>query len=138
MTVRAQGRGRGGRRTAPDATPAADAYIVAVPTPFHEDKSADLSYIEAAGRGLAAQLRGGELIILESTSPPGATEHLAEVVYAQRPDLAAGRSLQFAHCPERVLPGKVMTELVTNAGRGRVPPPHAPSDQVLYETFCPG
>jgi UDP-N-acetyl-D-mannosaminuronic acid dehydrogenase len=120
-------------------TPAADAYIVAVPTPFHADKSADLSYIEAAGRGLAAQLRGGELVILESTSPPGATEHLAEVVYAQRPDLAAERSLQFAHCPERVLPGKVMTELVTNdrivGGSTREA---AERTKVLYETFCQG
>ena len=60
--------------------PAADAYIVAVPTPFRDDKSPDLSYIEAAGRALAPQLVGGELIILESTSPPGATERLAEVV----------------------------------------------------------
>jgi UDP-N-acetyl-D-mannosaminuronic acid dehydrogenase len=120
-------------------TPAADAYIVAVPTPFHADKSPDLSYIESAGRGLAPQLRGGELIILESTSPPGATERLAEVVYAERPDLAADRTVQFAHCPERVLPGKVMTELVTNdriVGGNTLEA--AKRAQGLYETFCRG
>ncbi|MDI3330517.1 MAG: UDP-N-acetyl-D-mannosamine dehydrogenase [Micrococcus sp.] len=128
-----------GLLTATTDTPAADAYIVAVPTPFHADKSADLSYIEAAGRGLAPQLRGGELVILESTSPPGATEHLAEVVYAERPDLAAERSLDFAHCPERVLPGKVMTELVTNDRIvGGSTPAAAERTRTLYETFCQG
>lgn len=122
-------------------TPAADAYIVAVPTPFHEDRSPDLSYIEAAGRSLAPQLRGGELIILESTSPPGATERLAEVVYAERPDLQgeAARQLDFAHCPERVLPGKVMTELVTNdrivGGSTRRAAERA---RDLYRAFCQG
>lgn len=122
-------------------TPAADAYIVAVPTPFHEDRSPDLSYIEAAGRSLAPQLRGGELIILESTSPPGATERLAEVVYAERPDLQgeAATQLDFAHCPERVLPGKVMTELVTNdrivGGSTRRAAERA---RDLYRAFCQG
>ncbi|QCU78357.1 UDP-N-acetyl-D-mannosamine dehydrogenase [Citricoccus sp. SGAir0253] len=128
-----------GLLSASTETPAADAYIVAVPTPFHADKSADLSYIEAAGRGLAPQLRGGELIILESTSPPGATEHLADVVYAERPDLAEARSLQFAHCPERVLPGKVMTELVTNDRIvGGSTPEAAERTRALYATFCQG
>ncbi len=117
-------------------TPAADAYIVAVPTPFTEQMSPDLSYIEAAGRGLAGQLTGGELVILESTSPPGATERLAEVVHQQRPDLAEG-SVQFAHCPERVLPGKVMTELVTNDRIvGGMTPEAAQRAKSLYERFC--
>ncbi|MCY1159146.1 MAG: wecC [Citricoccus sp.] len=128
-----------GLLTASTQTPVADAYIVAVPTPFHADKSADLSYIEAAGRALAPQLRGGELVILESTSPPGATEHLAEVVYAERPDLAGQRTLQFAHCPERVLPGKVMVELVTNDRIvGGSTPEAAERTKALYETFCQG
>ncbi|MGM7669988.1 UDP-N-acetyl-D-mannosamine dehydrogenase [Microbacterium sp. A93] len=130
-----------GRLTASVETPAADAYIVAVPTPFRQDKSPDLSYIEAAGRTLAAQLRGSELIILESTSPPGATERLAEVVYGVRPDLMDedGGSLDFAHCPERVLPGKVMAELVTNdrivggSSRGA-----AERARDLYLLFCRG
>lgn len=128
-----------GLLSASTQTPAADAYIVAVPTPFHADKSPDLSYIEAAGRNLAPQLRGGELVILESTSPPGATERLAEVIHEQRPDLAEARSLLFAHCPERVLPGKVMTELVTNdrivGGSSKAA---AEAAKGLYETFCRG
>ena len=69
-----------GRLTATIETPPADVYIVAVPTPFLGSKTPDLSYIESAGRTLAAQLTGDELIILESTSPPGATDRLAEVV----------------------------------------------------------
>ncbi|WP_295017680.1 NAD(P)-binding domain-containing protein, partial [uncultured Micrococcus sp.] len=102
-----------GLLTASKDTPKADAYIVAVPTPFRDDHAPDLSYIEAAARGLAAQLTGDELVILESTSPPGATEHMAEVIYAKRPDLRDS-GLDFAHCPERVLPGRVMIELVQN------------------------
>ncbi|MFC7402664.1 UDP-N-acetyl-D-mannosamine dehydrogenase [Citricoccus sp. GCM10030269] len=128
-----------GMLSATQDTPAADAYIVAVPTPFHEDKSPDLSYIEAAGRGLAPRLSGGELVILESTSPPGATERLAEVVYGERPDLAGERSVQFAHCPERVLPGKVMAELVSNDRIvGGSTPEAAERAKGLYERFCVG
>lgn len=82
----------------------ADAFIVAVPTPFHEDKSADLSYIEAATRAIAPHLAGNELLVLESTSPPGATEFMADVVFQERPELKDA-DLKFAHCPERVLPG---------------------------------
>ncbi|GAA4772071.1 UDP-N-acetyl-D-mannosamine dehydrogenase [Citricoccus nitrophenolicus] len=120
-------------------TPEADAYIVAVPTPFHADKSPDLSYIEAAGRNLAPQLRGSELVILESTSPPGATERMAEVIHEARPDLAEAGTLLFAHCPERVLPGKVMTELVTNDRIvGGSSPAAAEVAKGLYETFCQG
>ncbi|WP_385906835.1 UDP-N-acetyl-D-mannosamine dehydrogenase [Terrabacter sp. GCM10028922] len=100
-------------------TPKANTYIVAVPTPFKDGHEADLSYIDAATDAIVPQLSGGELIILESTSPPGATEHLARRVLDARPDLsldgAGGRPVvEFAHCPERVLPGRVMIELVTN------------------------
>lgn len=100
-------------------TPKAGTYIVAVPTPFKDGHQADLSYIDAATDAIVPQLSGGELIILESTSPPGATEHLAERVLAARPDLSIDGSdgrpvVEFAHCPERVLPGRVMIELVTN------------------------
>src|SRR5699024_11289947 len=76
------------RLSASTDTPAADAYIVAVPTPFMADKTPDLSYIETAGRTLAQQLSGDELVILESTSPPGATDRLADVILEERPDLA--------------------------------------------------
>lgn len=125
-------------------TPVADAYIVAVPTPFNADRTADLSYIEAAARGIAPQLSGDELIILESTSPPGATRHLGEYLMALRPDLSldpdAGLPLiHVAHCPERVLPGRVMIELVTNDRIiGGLTPEAAERARDLYSAFCQG
>lgn len=133
-----------GRLKATTETPAADAFIVAVPTPFLADKSADLSYIEAAARGIAPVLQGGELVILESTSPPGATRHLGEYIVALRPDLsldgADGKpAVLLAHCPERVLPGKVMIELVTNDRIvGGLTPQAAELAKELYSVFCQG
>lgn len=123
-------------------TPQADVYIVAVPTPFRENHIADVSYIEAASDAIAPQLRGGELIILESTSPPGTTEDMAKRILAQRPDLSSdggsGRPvLHFAHCPERVLPGRVMIELVTNDRIiGGMTPLAAELAREVYASFC--
>lgn len=126
-----------GRLTATLEPPAADVYVVAVPTPFRENKTPDLSYIESAGRTLAAQLTGDELVILESTSPPGTTERLAEVIHDARPDLVEAGTLQFAHAPERVLPGQVMRELVTNDRIiGGSTPQAAARALELYRTFC--
>ncbi len=125
-------------------TPAADAFIVAVPTPFLADKSADLSYIEDAARAIAPQLRGGELVILESTSPPQTTAHMAQVVLEARPDLSLDGSdgrpaVLFAHCPERVLPGRVMIELVTNDRIvGGLNDGAAAAATALYKVFCKG
>lgn len=99
---------------------AADAFMIAVPTPFKEGKKPDLSYIEKAAEAIAPVLEKGNLIILESTSPVGATEKLAGWLQALRPDLRfPGQSSQdanmfVAHCPERVLPGRVLEELVSN------------------------
>ncbi|MFL0806079.1 MAG: UDP-N-acetyl-D-mannosamine dehydrogenase [Oceanobacter sp.] len=99
---------------------AADAFMVAVPTPFTDDRQADLSYIEAAARSIAPVLQSGNLVVLESTSPVGATEKLAAWLAEQRPDLTfpqtAGEAADIlvAHCPERVLPGHVLRELVEN------------------------
>ena len=108
-----------------------------MPTPFFADKTPDLSYIETAGRTLAAQLSGDELVILESTSPPGATDRLAEVIHEERPDLAEQGTLQFAHAPERVLPGQVMREVVTNDRIiGGSTPEAAERAVELYRTFC--
>ncbi|MFM8331985.1 MAG: UDP-N-acetyl-D-mannosamine dehydrogenase [Candidatus Methylumidiphilus sp.] len=98
----------------------ADAFLVAVPTPFKEGHKPDLSYIEAAAKMIAPVLCKGNLVILESTSPVGSTELLAEWMAAARPDLSfpqtAGEEadIQVAHCPERVLPGRVLHELVSN------------------------
>ncbi|WND83030.1 UDP-N-acetyl-D-mannosamine dehydrogenase [Lysobacter capsici] len=99
---------------------AADAFLIAVPTPFKNDHEPDLSYIEAAAKSLAPVLRKGDLVVLESTSPVGATEQLAAWLAAARPDLSfpqdAGEQadVNIAYCPERVLPGHVMRELIEN------------------------
>ncbi len=99
----------------------ADAFLIAVPTPFRGNyHEPDLSYIEAAARAIAPVLRKGNLVVLESTSPVGATEQLADWLAESRPDLrfpqTAGDNsdIRIAHCPERVLPGKVMQELIYN------------------------
>lgn len=96
----------------------ADAFIVAVPTPFKEGHRADLSYVEAATRSIAPYVEEGNLIVLESTVPPGATAAMCAWLEEERPDLAAkggvGKAYYAAHCPERVLPGRVLIELVQN------------------------
>lgn len=98
----------------------ADAFLIAVPTPFKGDHEPDLSYIECATKSIAPVLKKGDLVILESTSPVGATEQMAAWLAAARPDLSfpqtQGESsdIRIAHCPERVLPGHVLRELVQN------------------------
>lgn len=132
-----------GKLSAQTETPEADAYIVSVPTPFKGDHDADLSYIEAAARGIAPQLTGGELVVLESTSPPGATEHMADVILAERPEFTTEpnrpNSLYFSHAPERVLPGRIMIEMVENdriiGGMSRKA---AEMNRDLYASFCSG
>ena len=134
-----------GRLRAQAETPRADIYIVAVPTPFTGDHhEADLSYIEAAAQQIAPRLAGDALVILESTSPPGTTEHMAMTILARRPDLSldgsGGRpTVHFAHCPERVLPGRIMVEVVSNARIiGGLTPRAAQMAQSLYSAFCVG
>ncbi|WP_455887293.1 UDP-N-acetyl-D-mannosamine dehydrogenase [Pseudomonas rustica] len=98
----------------------ADAFLIAVPTPFKEGHRPDLSYIESAAKAIAPVLSKGNLVILESTSPVGATEQMAAWLAEARPDLSFPQQkgeeadIQVAHCPERVLPGKVIHELVSN------------------------
>ncbi len=98
----------------------ADAFLIAVPTPFTDGHKPDLSYIEAAARSIAPVLASGNLVILESTSPVGTTEKLAQWLADARPDLTfpqqAGEAadIHIAYCPERVLPGRVVHELVAN------------------------
>lgn len=97
-----------------------DAFLIAVPTPFKGNHEADLSYIEAAARSIAPVLRKGNLVILESTSPVGATEKMTSWLAQARPDLSfpdregEAADVNIAYCPERVLPGKVLHELVEN------------------------
>ncbi|MEQ6250929.1 UDP-N-acetyl-D-mannosamine dehydrogenase [Sulfitobacter sp. HNIBRBA3233] len=110
----------GGKLRATTVPEPSDAFVIAVPTPFHADRTPDLSYIESAARMIAPVLAPGNLVILESTSPVGATEQMATWLAAARPDLSfpqdAGEDadVQVAHCPERVLPGQVVRELVDN------------------------
>lgn len=130
---------------------AADAFLVAVPTPFKKGLSArdvptpDLSYIEAAADSIGPVLKKGDLIILESTSPVGATEQMAAWLAESRPDLTfpqqAGEAsdIRIAHCPERVLPGHVMHELIENDRViGGMTPKCADAACVLYKTFVRG
>lgn len=133
-----------GKLRAVSAPEPADAYIVAVPTPFIGDHKPDLSYIKSAAEALAPTLRGGELVILESTSPPGTTQRMADWILAARPDLSLDGSdgrpvIYVAHCPERVLPGRIMVELVTNDRIvGGVTPEAAQRARDLYQVFCQG
>ncbi|WP_100159748.1 UDP-N-acetyl-D-mannosamine dehydrogenase [Proteus columbae] len=98
----------------------ADAYLIAVPTPFKGEHEPDLAYVEAAARSIAPVLKKGDLIILESTSPVGSTEKMAEWLAEARPDLTfphqqgEDADIDIAYCPERVLPGQVMIELIRN------------------------
>ncbi|MBU9829214.1 MULTISPECIES: UDP-N-acetyl-D-mannosamine dehydrogenase [Rahnella] len=98
----------------------ADAFLIAVPTPFKGDHQPDMKFVESAARSLAPVLKKGDLIILESTSPVGATEQMAAWLAEARTDLSfpqqAGEQadISIAYCPERVLPGQVMVELIKN------------------------
>ena len=98
----------------------ADAFLIAVPTPFKGEHEPDMKFVQAAAESIAPVLRKGNLVILESTSPVGATEQMAEWLAALRPDLSfpqqAGDNadINIAYCPERVLPGQVMVELIKN------------------------
>lgn len=98
----------------------ADAFLIAVPTPFKNEHKPDLSHIQAVAQSLAPVLQKGNVVILESTSPVGTTEQLAAWLAEARPDLsfpqqaANEADVQVAYCPERVLPGKVLQELVDN------------------------
>ena len=90
----------------------ADNYLIVVPTPFKGKNEPDISFVEAATRGILPLLKEGDLYIIESTSPVGTTEKMMRLIYEERPDLEG--KLHIAYCPERVLPGNVMHELVHN------------------------
>lgn len=99
----------------------ADAFIIAVPTPFQENYHADLTYVKDVCLAIAPILKRGDLIILESTSPVGTTEKIAQWLAQQRPDLVfpgfkenQDVDIHLAYCPERVLPGHILRELVSN------------------------
>ena len=90
----------------------ASTYIIVVPTPFKGDNEPDISFVEAATKSIIPLLEKGDLYIIESTSPVGTTEKMKEYIYAERPELSD--QIYMAYCPERVLPGNIMYELVNN------------------------
>lgn len=124
---------------------AADAFLIAVPTPFKDGHQPDLSYIESAAKAIAPVLKKGDLVVLESTSPVGSTEQMAAWLAEARADLTfpqqAGEEadVQVAHCPERVLPGQVVRELVTNDRViGGMTQKASEMAVALYKTFVEG
>jgi UDP-N-acetyl-D-mannosaminuronic acid dehydrogenase len=96
----------------------ADIFIIAVPTPFKENHKPDLTYVEQATRSISPYLEPGNIVILESTSPVGTTEKVAEWILEEREDLSIDENHEkrifISHCPERVLPGKILKELIEN------------------------
>jgi len=124
----------------------ADAFIMAVPTPFKgEDHEPNLDYIEAATRSLAKVLKKGDLVILESTSPVGTTEKMSSWLAEERPDLTFPHQngeesdIRVAHCPERILPGQMIRELVENDRVvGGITPKCTKAAADLYKTFVKG
>lgn len=116
----------------------ADVFILAVPTPFREEHKPDLQFVEAGARLVAGVLEAGNLVILESTSPVGTTESVLEWIREERPDLD-GESLHLAHCPERVLPGDIIRELVANDRVvGGITPEATERAAEFYRTFVAG
>ncbi|MGD8377392.1 MAG: UDP-N-acetyl-D-mannosamine dehydrogenase, partial [Acidobacteriota bacterium] len=118
MVVR--GSVNSGRLRATTTPEPADVFVLAVPTPYDPEHGPDLSYVEAAAKSIAGVLAPGNLVILESTSPVGGTEAVAAWLAEARPDLrfpgggADEVDVHVGHCPERVLPGNVLRELVEN------------------------
>ena len=121
-----------------DQPQSADAFIIAVPTPFKEDKLADLSFVTAAAESITPHLKKGDLVILESTSPPRTTEDILLPIL-EKSGLSAGRDFQLAYSPERVLPGQILRELIENARViGGINDDSAEAGKTLYSTFVRG
>jgi UDP-N-acetyl-D-mannosaminuronic acid dehydrogenase len=123
----------------------ADAFLIAVPTPFKEGFTPDLKFIKAAVRSIAPVLEAGNLVVLESTSPVGATEKMSAWLEELRPDLSFPQTMgdmsdiRIAYCPERVLPGQAMRELVENDRViGGMTSQCSVRAQALYKVFVDG
>lgn len=123
----------------------ADVFIIAVPTPINDTKSADMRSVIAATEKIAGLLKPNNLIILESTSPIGTTERIAKKIAELRPDLSIGpgdkdrQGILVAYCPERVLPGRILHELANNDRCiGGITPLCARRAQRFYKSFVRG
>jgi len=116
----------------------ADYFIIAVPTPFKQNKLSDLSYVYSAAEFLSKKLEKGNVVLLESTVPVGATKKLAEFIESKT-NLKAGNDFYVAHCPERVLPGKIFKELIENDRVvGGINHESSFKASLLYDTFVTG
>ncbi|PTB82748.1 UDP-N-acetyl-D-mannosamine dehydrogenase [Methylophaga nitratireducenticrescens] len=114
----------------------ADIFVLAVPTPFHDGYVPNIDYVEAATRSISSAVKAGDMVILESTSPVGTTERVAAVLAEQGVDIS---TLHIAHCPERVLPGQIMRELVENDRIvGGLTPEAGEKVAAFYRTFVTG
>ncbi|HCS40199.1 MAG TPA: UDP-N-acetyl-D-mannosamine dehydrogenase [Anaerolineaceae bacterium] len=119
-------------------TVAADAFIIAVPTPFFDGKKADMRFVEAAAESIVPVLHKGNLVVLESTSPPLTTRDRVLPIL-EKSGLKAGQDFLLAYSPERVLPGKIMDELIHNARViGGIDQASAEAGRDLYRTFVEG
>jgi UDP-N-acetyl-D-mannosaminuronic acid dehydrogenase len=120
LDIMVNGAVSAGKLEATSTPQTADAYIIAVPTPFMDDHKPDLSFVKAAAQSIAPVLEAGALVVIESTCPVGTTDKVSEWLAAARGDLsfphqaADEADVQISHSPERVLPGKVLLELVRN------------------------
>lgn len=122
--------------------PSATCYIVAVPTPIDGDKNVDLFYLQSAIKQVSGRLQGDELIVIESTCPPGTTQQVRSWVLEARPDLSTyleSDSIEFAYCPERVLPGNILFEITENDRIvGGLTASAAGRAKATYQSFCRG
>jgi UDP-N-acetyl-D-mannosaminuronic acid dehydrogenase len=115
-----------------------DAFIIAVPTPFKEEKKADMQFVISAAESIVPHLRKGNLVVLESTSPPRTTVDIVRPIL-ERSGLKAGEDFSLAYSPERVLPGQILRELIENARViGGIDRASAEAGRDLYETFVRG
>jgi UDP-N-acetyl-D-mannosaminuronic acid dehydrogenase len=139
---------KSGKLTVVDHPEEADAFLIAVPTPFYHDKTgehngepyklADMRYVTSAAEAIVPFLKKGNLVVLESTSPPRTTVDLVKPIL-ERTGLKAGSDFHLAYSPERVLPGQILRELIENARViGGVTPKSAEAGAELYATFVKG
>jgi UDP-N-acetyl-D-mannosaminuronic acid dehydrogenase len=120
---------------------AAHVFIIAVPTPFRKDKTPDLRFVEQSAKSIAPYVSADCLVILESTSPVGTSEKIASIISAHRPDLIRNGELNIhiAHCPERVLPGQILKEIVENDRIvGGITPEATKRAAEFYRSFVKG
>ena len=135
---------RGSLRASTDIEPA-DVFVIAVPTPFAEDHAPNIGYVLQAATSIAAVLKAGDTIILESTSPVGTTEQVRDLLAQLRPDLRVPdrtgetADVAIAYCPERVLPGRILVELIDNDRViGGITPRCARKALTFYRRFVRG